>query len=109
MQSNTNIEWLQDGELRVVSGRVILFRDSLAEKKEMNVGELSGFPILHGAQIDLQKSAALEIVYYNHENTYTIDNGSTYEYYDLGDVSNEYQVTLSRDNDYYYGKLYPFA
>jgi len=37
MQSNTNMEWLQDGELRVVSGRVILFRDSLAEKKEMNV------------------------------------------------------------------------
>jgi len=51
----------------------------------------------------------LEIIYYNNENKYTLDNGSKYEYYDLGDVSNEYQITLSRDNDYYYGKLYPFA
>jgi len=38
-----------------------------------------------------------------------LNNGSTYEYQSLGEVSNEYQVTLSRDNGYYYAKLYPFA
>jgi hypothetical protein len=98
-----------NGKMRVISGGIILFRDS-SETRTVNLGELNNFPIAPDTRLELTNlTSYVDIKYYRNENTYTIDNGSAYEYKNLDEASDEYQVTLSRENDFYYAKIYPFA
>ena len=95
--------------MRVVSGEILLFRDSPVTTV-VNLGELKGLPIISGTHLELTPgTSSVSIEYYQGEDSYLLENGSVYEYQDLGDVANEYQVTLSRDNDFYFAKIYPFA
>jgi hypothetical protein len=98
-----------DGSMRVISGNILLFRDA-TETHPVNLGELRGMPIVPGTQLKLSdRDSFVDIRYYQDENVYTLERGGSYEYRDLGEMASEYQVSLSRENGFYYAKLYPFS
>jgi len=63
LKQGENIEWIKSGEMEVVTGDILLYRDS-PEKKTVNLAELKYLPIVSGTYIELNPgNSSLEILY----------------------------------------------
>lgn len=102
---NQNIEFSDNTEVYVISWELYLFKDSFIDEV-MDLNSLKWLPLLPGTKIELtNRSANFEIWYFDWVNL-RINYGSSYEYYDLWDKTNEYNVSLDKTYWFYYWKLY---
>lgn len=103
---NTNYEFLTNTKIWVKSGMLYLFKDS-QEQKKVSVADLYGVPILPKTKVEISGNSFVSFAYYDGSAT-RLDGPGTYEYYPLGKKSQEYSVSISAPNDWYYAKLFSF-
>lgn len=88
------------------SGNLYLFKEA-QEQKKLNVGDLYGMPIPPKTKVELSGNNFVSFSYYD-GSSMRLDGPGTYEYYPLGKKSQEYSVSISAPNDWYYAKIYSF-
>lgn len=100
------LRFLTNMDIEVLSGKVVLIEDSTSQTAQLkDLSELEGLPVITGQKIEITKPLArLDITYFN--GAELVMNGPAYyESYELGQKSDEYQVSLRQDNAWYYAKL----
>jgi hypothetical protein len=92
--------------IEVISGNVILVEDiPNLTPRPIDLRELSGMPVLVDQKVELSLAGArLDIAYYHNANL-TMNGPAFYESHDLGAKSEEYNVALRQDNNWYYAQL----
>ncbi|EKE29579.1 MAG: hypothetical protein ACD_2C00141G0001 [uncultured bacterium (gcode 4)] len=108
LDKRTNVEFLDKADVTVTNGNMILLYST---KKDFNwdIAELRWFPIQKGTYIEFANKNWYANINYVWWWMLTIDNWSTYEMYGLWERNDRYSVNLSRDNSFYYAKLYEFS
>lgn len=101
--ANTNYEFLTNAKIWMKSGKLYLFKES-QEQKTLNAGDLYGMPILPGTKVEISGEGFLSFAYYD-GSSMRLDGPGTYQYYPLGKKTDQYSVSLSAPNDWYYAKL----
>ncbi|EKE27248.1 MAG: hypothetical protein ACD_3C00233G0001 [uncultured bacterium (gcode 4)] len=108
LDRRTNLEFLDKASITVMSGNMILMYSSITEFK-WNISELRWFPVQPKMNIEFANNNWYANISYAWWWLLTIDNGSVYEMYWLGEKNDRYSVNLSRENSFYYAKLYEFS
>lgn len=103
LEKYTNYEFLKNAQIRVQKGKLYLFKES-REQKTLNAGDLYGMPILPGTTLEVVGNGFVSFSYYD-GSAMRIDGPGTYQYVPLGKKKEEYNVSLSANNDWYYAKL----
>lgn len=100
------LKFLSTMDIEVTSGNVVLVEDiPNLTPRTIDLGELSGMPVLADQKIEVTlPGARIDIAYYNGTNL-NMNGPSFYESYDLGSKSDEYQVALRQENSWYYAQL----
>lgn len=102
---NTNYEFLSNTKIWVKSGKLYLFKES-QETKRLNAGDLYGMPVPPNTKVELSSPNAFLAFSYYDKSAMRLDGPGTYEYRPLGQKSQEYSVSLSAPNDWYYARLF---
>ncbi|NCP76955.1 hypothetical protein GW830_02325 [bacterium] len=107
LPANTNYEFLQTAKIWVQSGKLYLFKASL-EQKQVNLNDFYGMPVMPETKIELINDKSYASFSYYDGSSMRLDGPGTYNYYPLGTKAEQYAVSLSAPNDWYYSKLSSF-
>lgn len=105
LPKNTEVEFQTTMDIEVINGNILLPGVS-NEATTVNLTELKGFPVIPGTKIDIDlQGARIDIGYFNGASL-EINGPAIYEYSNLGPKSDNYNINLQRENNWYYARLW---
>ncbi|MDD2487531.1 MAG: hypothetical protein PHS92_04120 [Candidatus Gracilibacteria bacterium] len=105
VKANSNVEFNDNVQIVIISGNILLPYENTINKV-VDLATMKGFPVLPGTKIDLTNKNSEVLFGYSDGNSLKINNGYSYLYNNLGEKSENYNVSLNNDNGFYFGKLY---
>ena len=102
-----NYEFLKNAKIWVQSGKLYLFKASL-EQKQVNLDDFYGMPVLPETKVEITNDKSYASFSYYDGSSMRLDGPGIYYYYPLGTKAEQYAVSLSAPNDWYYSKLSSF-
>ncbi len=107
LPSNYNLEFNESTEIIVLRWKIYLFYNYIT-KWMIDLNSIKWIPVLPWTYVEtFNKNTYFKIKYFD-ESEFKSDSLATYEYYSLWQKNENYNVSLNRQNNLYYWKLYSF-